>query len=192
MGIIITGGAFRGRKLVTDSSSQIIRPTSGKVREALFSSLGERLDQASFVDLYSGTGAVGLEAISRGAREVYLVENHAHSWKILKSNVGSVLGESEAGTRVQTMYLNAKIFCERMRSEGKQFDIVFADPPFADDFSLLQDQVLSIVAPDGVGIIQFPTRNPPAWLEASVSEGTLRLKRYGESGLAFLTGQSIF
>ena len=192
MGIIITGGEFRGRKLVTDSNSQIIRPTSGKVREALFSSLGERLYQASFVDLYSGTGSVGLEAVSRGAREVFLVENHAHSWKLLQANISTVLGKSESCSRVQAMHLPAKTFCQRMRDQGRSFDFVFADPPFADDFSLLYDQVLGIVAPEGLGIIQFPTRNPPPWVDESLKLGQLRLKRYGESGLAILNARSIF
>jgi 16S rRNA (guanine966-N2)-methyltransferase len=179
MGVIIMGGEFRGRKLATDASSQIIRPTSGKVREALFSSLGERVVDATFVDLYAGSGSVGLEAASRGAREVHLVENHPKSWTLLKANVKAVLGEGNG--RVSPVRAAAAAFCKSMREEGRRFDFVFADPPFADDFSDLKDAVLGILVSSGTGIIQFPTRNPPAW----VAEVT-KLKRYGESGLAFL------
>ncbi len=183
MGVIIMGGEFRGRKLATDTSSRIIRPTSGKVREALFSSLGERLADSSFVDLYAGSGSVGLEAASRGAREVLLVENHPKSWALLKANVKTVL-EGRAGA--EAVHSEALAFCKKMREAGRAFDFVFADPPFADDFSALKDAVLGILAPGGLGIIQFPSRNPPAWLAGSLAHGAARLKRYGESGLAFL------
>lgn len=186
MGVIIMGGQFRGRKLATDNSSEIIRPTSGKVREALFSSLGERLVDATVVDLYAGSGSVGLEAASRGASEVHLVENHAKSWALLKANIKTVLGEHADSSRVFPVHSEALAFCRRMREAGRSFDFVFADPPFADDFSLLRDAVLGILAKSGKGVIQFPARNPPNWLEDGVKLGTIKMKRYGESGLAFL------
>jgi 16S rRNA (guanine966-N2)-methyltransferase len=182
MGVIITGGAYRGRKLSTDTRAQVIRPTSGKVREALFSSLGESLLDSSFVDLFAGSGAVGLEAVSRGARESHLVENHAQSWLLLKANCVSVLGSGPDAVKAIPVKSDAKAFCRRMREEGRTFDFVFADPPFDDDFSGLKDMVLGLLAPGGTGIIQFPSRNPPAWLEQAD-----KLKKYGESGLAFFT-----
>lgn len=183
MGVIIMGGEFRGRKLATDSSSQIIRPTSGKVREALFSSLGERLMDASFVDLYAGSGAVGLEAASRGAREILWVEKHPKSWALLTANIKAVLGV-QAGA--EAVHADVGAFCRKMKETGRSFDFVFADPPFADDYSGLKDAVLGILAPGGSGIIQFPSRNPPGWLAESLENGAAKLKRYGESGLAFL------
>ena len=183
MAVIIMGGKFRGRKLATDSTSKIIRPTSGKVREALFSSLGGQVQDATFVDLYAGSGSVGLEAASRGAREVQLVENHPKSWTLLKANVKTVTDDS---MEVFSVHSEVLAFCRKMREAGRTFDIVFADPPFADDFSRLRDVVLGILVPGGVAIIQFPSRNPPDWLEDAMQAGTARLKRYGESSLAFL------
>ena len=186
MGIIITGGRYRGRKLGTDTHAQVIRPTSGKVREALFSSLGERLIGSSFVDLYAGSGAVGLEALSRGASAAYLVENHSQSWLLLRANCKAVLGEDGAGDaeagRALPMRADALDFCRGMREEGRSFDFVFADPPFGDDFTPLKEVVCGLLAPGGTGIIQFPSRNPPAWLGQAD-----KLKKYGESGLAFFT-----
>jgi 16S rRNA (guanine966-N2)-methyltransferase len=193
MGVIIMGGEYRGRKLATDGSSQIIRPTSGKVREALFSSLGERLADAAFADLYAGSGSVGLEAFSRGAREVHLVENHPKSWALLKANIVSVLGATatrEEASRVFPVRSDALAFCRKMRESGRRFDLVFADPPFAEDYTPLKDAVLGILVPGGTAIIQFPTRNPPAWVEAVVQLGSGKLKRYGESGLAFLNSEA--
>ncbi|MEO7426948.1 MAG: RsmD family RNA methyltransferase [Fibrobacteria bacterium] len=185
MGVIITGGLYRGRKLETDTRAQVIRPTSGKVREALFSSLGEKVAGSLFVDLYAGSGAVGLEALSRGASRVLLVENHAQSWLLLQANCKSVLGPafrpSEEGA-AQLVRSDALAFCHRMREEGRVFAFVFADPPFEDDFSTLWDGVSGLLEPGGTGIIQFPSRNPPAWLAKAD-----KLKKYGESGLAFFT-----
>jgi 16S rRNA (guanine(966)-N(2))-methyltransferase RsmD len=181
MGIIIMGGEFRGRKLATDSSSQIIRPTSGKVRQALFSSLGESLIGQTFVDLYAGTGAVGLEAASRGAKEVYLVEKHPKSWALLKTNAKSILTGADESDFIHLVHGDALGFCQKMREEGRKFPFIFADPPFADDFSLLHDAILGILEPTGTGIIQYPSRNPPNWV-GKVG----KLKKYGESGLAFL------
>lgn len=182
MGIIITGGAYRGRKLETDTRAQVIRPTSGKVREALFSSLGEAIEGASFVDLYAGSGSVGLEAVSRGAREAFLVESHGQSWLLLNANCKTVLGSGPDAVKAVPVRSEADTFCRRMREEGRRFDFVFADPPFADDFSGLKDGVMGLLAAGGTGIIQFPSRNPPAWLGQAA-----KLKKYGESGLAFFT-----
>ncbi|MDB5104067.1 MAG: putative methyltransferase [Fibrobacteres bacterium] len=182
MGVIITGGEYKGRKLSTDTRAQVIRPTSGKVREALFSSLGETILDATFVDLYAGSGAVGLEALSRGARESILVENHAQSWLLLKANCASVLGNGPDAGKANLVKSDATAFGRRMREEGRAFDFVFADPPFDHDFSGLKDLVSGLLGPGGTGIIQFPSRNPPAWLDQAA-----KLKKYGESGLAFFT-----
>ena len=182
MGVIITGGAYRGKKLDTDTPAQVIRPTSGKVREALFSSLGEALIDSTFVDLYAGSGAVGLEAVSRGAAEAHLVENHSQSLVLLKANCASVLGKGPDAGKALIVRSDAAAFGRRMREDGRRFDFVFADPPFGDDFSGLKELVSGLLAPGGKGVIQFPSRNPPAWLEQAD-----KLKKYGESGLAFFT-----
>ncbi len=181
MGITIMGGEFKGRKLATDSSSQIIRPTSGKVREALFSSLGEFIFDSTFVDLYAGSGSVGLEALSRGASAVTLVENNPKSWALLKANIHVVADPlPNFKSKVLPIHADVKSFCRQMLEQNQKFDIVFADPPFADDFSWLKQAVLAIVSPGGMGIIQYPTKNPPVWAqEASKS------KVYGESTIAY-------
>lgn len=180
MGVIITGGAYRGRKLSTDTRSRVIRPTSGKVREAVFSSLGEAVEGSSFVDLYAGSGAVGLEALSRGAREAHLVESHPESWALLKSNCRAVLGDGPQAAKAVPVRAGALPFCRTQSGAGHTFDLVFADPPFGDDFAELKDAVLGILAPGGTAVIQFPSRNPPVWAQTAD-----KLKKYGESGVAF-------
>ncbi len=180
MAVIIMGGAYKGRRLLTHTRASLIRPTSGKVREALFSSLGEALAGEEFVDLYAGSGAGGLEALSRGASRAHLVERHPQSWALLKANCKAVLGEGpEAGAAVPVKE-DALGWCARMREEGKSFAYVFADPPFADDFGGLKDAVLGVLSPGGTAVIQYPTRNPPAWAGQA-----FKAKKYGDSSLAF-------
>lgn len=174
------GGAFKGRRLLTDTRASLIRPTSGKVREALFSSLGEALAGEEFVDLYAGSGAVGLEALSRGASRAHLVERHPQSWALLKANCRSVLGEGPESGLAVPVREDALAWCGRMKDEGRTFAYVFADPPFTDDFGGLRDAVMGVLAPGGAAIIQFPTRKPPAWAGEAA-----KLKKYGDSSLAF-------
>jgi 16S rRNA (guanine966-N2)-methyltransferase len=187
MGVIIMGGEYRGRKLQTDTRAQVIRPTSGKVREALFSSLGERVPESRFVDLYAGSGAVGLEALSRGAAEVHLVESHPQSLALLKSNIQSVIG----GPGRQGLHLDrrdAAAFCQDQAKASRAFDILFADPPFDRDrdFAALPALLRPLLDPEGMAIIQYPIRNPPAWVDRAG-----KLRAYGESGLAFFAAEEL-
>ncbi len=186
MGVIIMGGRFKGCKLGTDTRGELIRPTSGKVREALFSSLGERVVAATFLDLYSGSGAVGLEAVSRGAALAYLVDGPPQSFTLLKANCAILAGKfPETKARVFPVRAHAAGFCKEMREANRTFDVVFADPPFADDFTALKEIVLSLVSPSGVAVVQYPTRNPPAW--AAEAD---KLRKYGESTLAFWNAET--
>jgi 16S rRNA (guanine(966)-N(2))-methyltransferase RsmD len=180
--VIIMGGAYKGRKLLTETRAELIRPTSGKVREALFSSLGETLAGEAFVDLYAGSGSVGLEALSRGAAEAHLVERHPQSWALLQANRRTVLGEGPEADRAVLAKEDARAWCRHMRAEGRSFPFVFADPPFRDDFGGLDEAVLGVLAPGGTAVIQYPSRTPPAWIgQAS------KVKKYGDSSLAFFT-----
>jgi 16S rRNA G966 N2-methylase RsmD len=123
-----------------------------------------------------------LEALSRGASEAHLVESHPQSWTLLKANCKGVLGEGSDAARALPWKEDALKWCRRMRAEGRVFACVFADPPFRDDFTPLLEAVLGILAPGGTAIIQYPTRQPPAWIGQSS-----KVKKYGDSSLAFFT-----
>lgn len=123
----ITGGRFRGRQLKAPKGEGT-RPTQDRVREALFSMLSEVVPGCRFLDLYAGTGAVGLEALSRGAAEVQWVEGDRATARIAAANIAAVAGE-DAARNVAVSDVPAWIASAR---GARPFDIVFADPPYAE------------------------------------------------------------
>lgn len=120
----ITGGEFRGRILAVPKSGAI-RPTQDRVREALFSMLAPELPDADVLDLFAGTGAVGLEAVSRGARRATFVETDRRHVSTLRANV-ETLG---AAGRVDVVAADAYRWIGSYSGPG--FSIAFADPPYA-------------------------------------------------------------
>jgi 16S rRNA (guanine966-N2)-methyltransferase len=126
----IIAGKFRSRQLKS-IKGVALRPTSDKLRETLFNVLGELVVDARFVDLFAGTGAVGIEALSRGAREAIFVEKHSPSSALIKKNLESL--EIREGARVLTS--DALQALKRLSEEPAaraRVDILFLDPPYAE------------------------------------------------------------
>jgi 16S rRNA (guanine966-N2)-methyltransferase len=117
----IIAGTWRGRRLSFPRGSDV-RPTPDRVRETLFNWLREHLDGARCLDLYAGTGALGLEALSRGAHEAVLVEHDRALAEALKANVGVL------GANAEIVVAAAELFVDRPMNP---FDIVFLDPPYS-------------------------------------------------------------
>ncbi|MFH1479010.1 MAG: 16S rRNA (guanine(966)-N(2))-methyltransferase RsmD [Candidatus Omnitrophota bacterium] len=121
----IISGNLKGR---TIDMPKGIRPTSDKVREALFEILKQRIEGASFLDLYCGSGAIGIEALSRGAKAVSFVDTNISSIKILRKNLARV---GISGLSSIYIYKNNSIKAIReFYKDKKKFDIVFLDPPY--------------------------------------------------------------
>jgi 16S rRNA (guanine(966)-N(2))-methyltransferase RsmD len=161
-----------------------LRPTSDKVREALFSILGTRVPGARFLDLYAGTGAVGIEALSRGATMVTFVEADKRAGQLLRRNLVSCQLLDQADIRIQ----RADVFTRRSEANRLPFDIVFADPPYAaiEEVTVFQ-QVWrgGLVSAEGVMVIEQHSRvDMPAALERAV---LVRRYDYGDTAL-FLYG----
>lgn len=121
----ILSGEAKGRVLKTRSGKGT-RPTDSRAREMLFNILGPRVLDAHLLDLYAGTGAVGLEALSRGARRCVFIEQNAVATRVIRSNL-KVLGWQE---RAQVWQAPVKSSLQRLADNGERFDIIFADPPF--------------------------------------------------------------
>lgn len=124
----IIAGEFRGRRLAVPADSRV-RPTADRVREAWMSILGGRLIGAKVLDLFAGSGALGLEALSRGAAHATFVELAAPSLAAIRSNVDA-LG---VGDRATLHRGDAMRFVERIKPGA--FDIVIADPPYTIPFA---------------------------------------------------------
>lgn len=130
----IIAGSHRGRRL-SGPQGTALRPTSDKVREALFSILGDRVLGGRFLDLYAGTGAVGIEALSRGAATVTFVESDPKAVRLLQKNLQAcqLLG------RAQVCVGPTATFLKRNDWWRGPYDVLFADPPYAtlDELDLL-------------------------------------------------------
>ncbi|MGE0557483.1 MAG: 16S rRNA (guanine(966)-N(2))-methyltransferase RsmD [Burkholderiales bacterium] len=131
----IIGGAWRSRRIRFPDRPGL-RPTPDRVRETLFNWLGQDLDGRDCLDLYAGSGALGFEAASRGARRVVMVERDPLAVRALQANA-AMLGAAA----VEVVRADALEF---LKNQGARFDVVFLDPPFADDcwarlLSLLPD-----------------------------------------------------
>lgn len=144
----IVAGRLKGMKL-TDKVSESTRPTSDKLREAIFSMLYSRVDleEAFVADLYAGTGALGLEAFSRGAQHVVFVETDKRAINAINENIEE--SKKYVDITNETFEVQRTPVLTFVKNDGKYgtYDVVFADPPYAYD---IETEVLSIVAKGGM------------------------------------------
>lgn len=130
----VTGGTLGGRLLKTPKG-EAVRPTQDMVRQALFSSFAAYVPGCRFLDLFAGSGAVGLEAWSRGATSVGWVENDASAFKVLRENVETLcgpVGPGGAGNGAKTVRSDVFRFLRSEQGIGS-YDLIFADPPYDRD-----------------------------------------------------------
>jgi 16S rRNA (guanine966-N2)-methyltransferase len=120
----IIGGSLRSRRFAAPAGEKT-RPTSDRLRETLFNVLAARIEGAAFLDLYAGSGAVGMEAVSRGAKRVVFVERAAAALKVLRGNLAGL--EIKDGVEVRAESVGTFL---RRGSAGSGFDVVFLDPPY--------------------------------------------------------------
>ncbi len=175
-------GKYRSR-LLKGPGRLRLRPTSDRLRETLFDILGPAVADSWFIDLYAGTGAIGIEAVSRGAREVIFVESHAATAQLVRANLK--LLEIHAG--VEVIERPALQALERIAQRRLVADFVFLDPPYENEPELLE--VLDYldgchaVAPRGLVIVEHGKRRElPERLERL--ERT-RLVEQGDAALSF-------
>ena len=128
MSIRIIGGELKGRKLLTVPGIDT-RPTADRVRESIFNILGDGVRGARILDLYAGTGAMGIEALSRGAQFVFFAEGHKSALAALKKNIKTCSLESRANAIKWNILDNLNI----IRSHKPAFNLVFIDPPYNKD-----------------------------------------------------------
>ena len=185
----ISGGIAKGRKtapqriLKKTATGDRLRPTSSKVREAVFDILRDRIEGASFVDLYAGTGTIGLEALSRGANKSFFIEPDDLCFRTIKKSV------HDFGFLDRTYVIKGKAddFIKKWQQREKEgFDIIFVHPPYQSDEI---DRILpligqkNILSDNGTVIIEyFFKRKMPEKPETLMF---LKNYRYGDTTLTF-------
>ncbi len=175
----VIAGSHRGRRLCGPQGTTL-RPTSDKVREALFSILGARVPGSRFLDLYAGTGAVGIEALSRGAAVVTFVESDPKALQLMRKNLTTCQLLDQADVRA----VLTQSFLRQPDWWKGTYDILFADPPYADGEAVdlvLGSRKPGLLSQDALVIIEQSSR---ASLPASTDYATLiRRYAYGDTAL---------
>jgi 16S rRNA (guanine(966)-N(2))-methyltransferase RsmD len=154
-----------------------VRPTTDRVREAIFGILGRRVESASVLDLFAGTGAMAIEALSRGAAAAVLVESSAKAFEALKGNVGALAGEEAV-----CLPLDYRKAIRGLAAKGRTFSLVFLDPPYGRGLvgrAAVSLTRAGILAPGAVVVAERAARDP----EEALPEGweILTARRYGDT-----------
>ena len=176
--VTITGGTLRSRRVPTPAGRDV-RPTPARVKEALFSILGSRLEGARVLDLFAGTGALGFESLSRGAVHVTFIERHRPTADALRATAHTL------GVEPRTAVLNGPVERAALAVDGR-FDLVFADPPYAQPYPAATFVALrerGAIDPATTVVYEHAARTPAPQDPAMRLE---RSARYGEVALAFL------
>jgi 16S rRNA (guanine966-N2)-methyltransferase len=175
----IIAGTLKGRRLQTPTWEGL-RPSSDKVRETLFNVLAPRMDGARFLDGFAGTGAVGFEALSRGALHVTFIERDPRACRLIEENA------RRCGVAGGYTILRGGVAETARREALGPFDLVFLDPPYVDrGDKYVRDALLAArqwLAPGGRLVVEHATREP---LEAVAGTQLVRTLRSGDTTLSF-------
>ena len=169
----IVGGKYRHRIIVYPDDATHTRPTKDRVREAIFSAIGD-ISNARVLDLYAGCGSMGIEAISRGALKSYFVDNNKESINIVKTNLKSLNIIS-----FDLLFMDDMKALEQFKNSGLSFDVIYLDPPY--EFGKYED-ILSYIYSNNLvkpnGIVACETKREininPLWNQ------TIKEYHYGE------------
>ena len=178
----IIAGSLRGRRL--GAAPPGVRPTSDRVRESVFARLGD-LAGARVLDLYAGTGALGLEALSRGADELVAVDRAARSVAAARRNVESL----DVADHVRLIHRDARGAIRHLLKGGDRFDLVFLDPPYADHAALpdVLSELVPLLAPDAVVVVECAKRHSLSPTPGLVVEDT---RAYGDTSIIWMVPAS--
>lgn len=181
----IISGKARGTKLYTLEGYETTRPTLDRVKEALFSKMNMELLDSIVLDLFSGSGALGLEALSRGADKAYLVDNSNKAIKIIKQNVQKTRFDDKAVVLQDDYFKALEIFNEK----NIKFDFIFIDPPYKTDFAVKSTKYIienNLLTNTGKIVLETDIeKNILSELE-DVNLDIMDVKKYGRVTLIFI------
>ncbi len=177
----VIAGEFRGRRL-DPIEGMDIRPTSDKVKGSLFNIFGDAVIDSVFLDLFGGTGGIGIEALSRGAKHVVFVDTDIKSVKVLKGN----LDRLNINENVEVLNSDYSTAIAKLYSNKKEFDIIFIDPPYSNGMAqnaLKEIDENPILSQSGLIVVEHDSKD-----EMPSGIGRLymyRSKQYGNTTLSF-------
>ncbi|HET6669258.1 MAG TPA: 16S rRNA (guanine(966)-N(2))-methyltransferase RsmD [Pyrinomonadaceae bacterium] len=180
----VIAGKYRGRNLKSPPSLQV-RPTSDRLRETLFNVIAPRIEGARFLDLCAGSGAIGIEALSREATHVTFVDRSRKMCSLIAANLELCRVTADESAVVQ---LEASEFLRAAAKRGSEsWDIVFFDPPYADDYLRVLERLGSLtgnlIAEDGLLIVEHDKRNLLPDHVGRLQQN--RVLKQGDSALSF-------
>src|SRR5690554_3287387 len=189
----VTGGIYRGMKL-TGPSHHGLRPAMDRIREALFNILGGFFVGGSVLDLFAGSGSLGIEALSRGAGAVVFVEKDPRSLRVLQRNLERLKNMSDhdgehqldGEKRIKVWSGNVFRVLPRLHREGQKFDLILADPPFPANLWVKILEAVSgnqVLAEDGLLVLQVRRDCTPPEAVGDLARQDRRI--YGETSLEF-------
>lgn len=179
--IRIIGGTAGGRKLHVPLGLAT-RPTSDRVKENLFNIIGAQVDGAAVLDVYAGTGALAIEALSRGAGRALLVDDASSAVEVIEQNLKTI-GFKE---RARVEHIRAEISLKALVEQGKRFDLIFLDPPYRInpvELELVVRFAARLLSERGLAVLEHRSTQDIADLGAWVTVCDSRV--YGDTGLTF-------
>lgn len=177
----VISGKARGARLIAPAGREV-RPTLDRVREALFSILMPHIEDCRFLDLYAGTGANGIEALSRGAAACTFVDNDTRSIDAITHNLAAARLTEFATIR------RLNLPDDLSRLAGNRYNIIFCDPPYgAAEYSILLEKIVhaQLMADDGIIVIEHAARTPE--IGNVLSLNCFRTAVYGDTALSFFS-----
>ena len=188
----IVAGKFKGRRLKTLKGLEV-RPTADRVKESLFRIFGEQVVDADFLDLCAGTGSIGLEALSQGAKSTTFIDSNYHCIRIIESNL-EMCGFDRKHPKVRLIHLDARKALARLGKRKAKFDLIYFDPPYASkiyESCLRQIAEAKLLSPVGVIVVEHRKIQEVDWTESLILDELVlnRQERYGDTMLSFYRGQ---
>jgi 16S rRNA (guanine(966)-N(2))-methyltransferase RsmD len=182
----VISGSARGRKLKSPKSSET-RPIMDRVKTALFDILAPEIMGMRILDLFAGTGAVGIEALSRGAESATFIERSPEAWRLVREN----LALTNLSDRAEVLRTDAFAYLQQASATGRRFDLVYVAPPQYVNMAtqaLTQLDISPLTEPDGLVIVQIHPQER-AELDALTLKRLRRYdeRRYGSTLLLFYT-----
>lgn len=164
------------------------RPTTDRVRESVFSSLGQLVEGCRVLDLFAGSGALGLESLSRGAEQSVFVDQSRQACCVIRKN----LAKTNLSASASVINQSVESYLKRAQQTAAQFDLIFADPPYQKDAATLRqiealfssESLLAITKPDGLLVFESASKqsqpNSPNWTATNS-------RQYGETLITYFT-----